>query len=73
MIEAPSPAERQIIRKKAVKEKTGLSDTTIWRAVHAATFPAPIQLTENRIGWYADEVEAWLASRPRVNYAPAAA
>jgi hypothetical protein len=31
----------------------------------AAGFPAPYELGENSIAWDRDEVERWLASRPR--------
>jgi len=40
----------------------------LWRAVRAGTFPAPIKLSESRIAWRRPEVEAWIASRPLVNY-----
>ena len=32
-------------------------------------FPAPIVIGPNAIGWYEDEVEDWIESRPRVHYA----
>lgn len=40
-----------------------------WRGAKNGTFPAPIKLSEARIAWRRDEVEAWLASRPRAIYA----
>ncbi len=43
-----------------------------WRLIRKGKFPAPLQLSSNRIVWRSDEVEAWLASRPRVRYAPQA-
>ena len=49
---------------KAVIQKTGLSRTTLWRLARRQEFPAPRQLSANRIGFPADAVEAWLASRP---------
>lgn len=33
------------------------------RLVKAGTFPAPVRLGERRIGWVADEVDAWAAER----------
>ena len=62
---------RKILRKKVVKERTGYSDTQIWRKSGNPhdDFPAPVQLGPNAIGWYEDEVEAWLDSRPRVSWA----
>jgi len=69
----PKAAGRRIIRRKAVIAKAGKSYPTIWRGVRNGTFPAPIVLGPNSVGWYEDEIDAWLASRPRVNYAPAPA
>src|SRR4051794_5407638 len=38
--------QRNIIRKKQVRKKTGLSDTTIWRHERASDFSARVQMTE---------------------------
>ena len=57
----------RILREPEVREKIGLSHVTIWRAVRANRFPAPIKLGENSIGWIEDEVDEWIASRPRVS------
>ena len=35
------------------------------RKVKAGEFPKPIELSDRRIGWREDEVDEWLASRPR--------
>jgi prophage regulatory protein len=43
---------------------------TRWRHVKAGTFPAPVQIGANSIGWYEDEIQEWLASRPRRTYGP---
>ena len=45
----------------------------IWREIGAGRFPAPIELGPNSVGWYEDEIDAWLEARPRRTYgAPAA-
>jgi len=62
--------QRRILRDPEVKRLTGLSRVQRWRRVRAGTFPAPVQLGPNSIGWDAVEVEEWLATRPRVSYAP---
>ena len=61
---------RRILRDPQVRERTGLSRVQRWRRVRKGTFPAPVQLGPNSIGWYEDEVEAFIANRPRVSYAP---
>ena len=62
--------QRKIQRDKKVRERTGLGRVQRWRRVKAGTFPAPVQLGPNSIGWYEDEIDQWLADRPRVDYAP---
>ncbi len=59
--------ERKIIRVGPVMDQAGLSRTQIWRKSNDPDdpFPEPIQLGPNSIGWYEDEILAWLESRPR--------
>ena len=62
---------RTIVRGyKAAMERTGQSRIQIWRQVRAGDFPAPIVLGANSVGWYEDELTAWVENRPRVDYAP---
>ena len=53
------------LRLREVCNLTGLSRTTLWRLERAGSFPARIVLSKNSVGWLAEEVSAWLASRPR--------
>jgi prophage regulatory protein len=69
---------RRILREREVEETTRTSRVQRWRWRRAGTFPAPVQLGPNSIGYYEDEIQAWLASRPRragmiANSAPEAA
>jgi prophage regulatory protein len=70
---------RRILRANEVfgpEGRTGQSRVTGWRGVRAGTFPAPVQLGPNSVGWYEDEIDKWIAERPRQTYgatAPAAA
>jgi len=67
-----SAKPRRIIRGSVVCGRTGKSRVGVWRGVRAGTFPAPVQLGPNSVGWYEDEIDAWLATRPRRRYgAPA--
>jgi prophage regulatory protein len=57
---------RNIIRRAAVRAKTGLSDTTIWRLEKAGEFPNRIRLTEaGAVGWREAEVDSWVHERIR--------
>lgn len=59
----------QMLRFPEVIERTGLSRTTIWRRIRAGTFPAPVQLGSNSIGWPEPAIIEWVESRPVVTYA----
>jgi len=57
---------RNILRKRPVRQRTGLSDTTIWRLEKAGNFPARIRITEaGAVGWYEDEIDNWIHDRVR--------
>jgi prophage regulatory protein len=55
----------EILRSGDVIRCTGLSRTTIWRLERAGKFPRRLRLSANSVGWSSDEIEAWLAGRPR--------
>ncbi len=53
-----SPAP--IINRREVCGFLNVSDTTLWRMVRAGRFPKPVKISERRIGWPKDQIEAWL-------------
>lgn len=53
----------QILRRPEVEGKTGLARSTLYAAIAAGKFPAPIRLGARSVGWLADEVDGWLAER----------
>ncbi len=57
-----------MLRPPEVMARTGLSRTTLWRRVRAGTFPAPVELGANSIGWPESAISDWLESRPRRTY-----
>jgi prophage regulatory protein len=52
-----------ILRLPAVKQRTGLSRSTIYLRVNDGTFPKPIHLGERAIGWVETDIEQWLEAR----------
>ncbi len=67
---------RKILRWKQLQERGHpYSRTQTWRKARNPTdpFPAPMSFGANRIGWFEDEYEEWLESRPRVRWAADAA
>lgn len=57
-----------IDRKPIVRQKTGLSDSTIERLEKAGLFPQRVRLNPygRSVGWNSDAVDEWLLSRPKV-------
>lgn len=64
------PTPRKFINRAEVIEATGLSYTTIWNWMRRGHFPCPRQLGPGRVGWDADEIDAWMASRPVAKVKP---
>ena len=56
----------QILRRKQVCAKTGMSYSSIWRLERAGKFPSRIRLSVGIVGWRDTEIEDWLASREMV-------
>ena len=59
-----------IIRLPRVKQRTGLSRSTIYALIKAKQFPASIALGARAVGWSSSDIDAWIenrieASRPR--------
>jgi predicted DNA-binding transcriptional regulator AlpA len=55
----------RILRKPEVLTKSGMRGTQLDLAVDDEEFPQPVKLRDDgrSIGWYADEIEAWLEFR----------
>jgi prophage regulatory protein len=58
---------RKLVSKKELKSIYGIPYcfAHIARLEKAGLFPARVQLGPCRVAWFADEVEAWIAERPR--------
>ncbi len=56
---------RKILRHPHVIERTGLSGPQIWRLEKAGSFPARVQISVGAVGWFEDEIDAWIDARPR--------
>lgn len=60
---ANEKAEVRILRRKQVEARIGLSRSTIYDGVNAGTFPRPINLGPQSVGWIEAEIEQWLRER----------
>lgn len=54
-----------LISPQETKKKTNLSGVTIWRLERAGDFPKRVNITSSRVGWVEEEIDEWIASRPR--------
>ena len=60
-----STQETRILRLPEVMRLTGLGKTTIHCRYRNGTFPRPLRLGPNSIGWPREEILEWLESLPR--------
>lgn len=59
-----TPAERKILLKKEVKDILRLkSDSAFQEMINAGEFPKGFRIGLRRVGWFEDEVNAWLNKR----------
>ncbi len=53
-----------ILRRKQVEARTGLSRSTIYARMAEGSFPRPIELGGGRaVGWIESEINEWVRSR----------
>ena len=56
---------RRVLRLKDVKEATGLSRSSIYALQQRGIFPQSIRVGPKATGWYEDEVQNYIETRPR--------
>jgi prophage regulatory protein len=56
--------EKALARRRQVEQLVQLSRSTIYAAVKAGTFPAPVRIGARAVAWRVSEVEQWLEARP---------
>lgn len=49
-----------ILRLPTVKDRTGLSRSTIYLRIAEGRFPKPISLGDRAVGWVESEIDDWL-------------
>jgi prophage regulatory protein len=56
---------RRIIRRAELQRKIPFSMVHVWRLEKRGEFPARVQLGPNSVGWFDDEIDAWIEARIR--------
>lgn len=59
----PEKFQERIMRLPEVLACVGLSRATIYRLIDMGSFPKQRKLGVRSVGWYASDIEAWLAER----------
>jgi prophage regulatory protein len=52
-----------ILRIRQVRERTGLSRSTIYLKIKTGEFPDAISLGDRAVGWCSNEIDAWISAR----------
>ena len=53
----------KLLRFTAVRERTGLSRSTIWRLERRGAFPKHLKISSNIVAWLEDEIVAWIRAK----------
>src|SRR6267378_2065270 len=53
----------KLLRFPAVRERTGLSRSTIWRLERCGDFPKHRRISANVVAWVEEEVTSWIHSK----------
>jgi prophage regulatory protein len=64
-----NPQQLKAVSLRTTAQRVGISVRTIQRKCRKHEFPAPVRLSEGRVGFYEHEVQSWLAALPRTREA----
>jgi prophage regulatory protein len=53
----------KLLRFPAVRERTGLSRSTIWRLERQGAFPRHHRISANAVAWVEDDIATWIRSK----------
>jgi prophage regulatory protein len=57
------PAERRILRRAEVEQRTGFKRAHLYNLMREGKFPKALRLGIRAVGWDSAEVDAWIAER----------
>lgn len=52
-----------LLRIDAVKSRTGLGRSTLYKLIEKGDFPASIKITSRAVAWPSNVIEDWITSR----------
>ena len=54
-----------MLTRREVEARCGIARTTIYRLMRSGLFPEPLRVGVRGVRWPQQEIEDWLAARPR--------
>lgn len=51
------------LKIEKVKDRTGLSKSTIYRLMEKGRFPKQMKTSDNTVAWVESEIDGWLSER----------
>jgi prophage regulatory protein len=62
-IHAQPAVPPRLLRFPDVRERTGLSRSTIWRLERQGQFPRHRRISSNAVAWFEEEITAWIRGK----------
>jgi prophage regulatory protein len=63
LVATVSPVRERLLRLPEVEMIVGFRKSTIYAAVLAGTFPAPLKCGARMVAWPSSRIDAWVAER----------
>ena len=60
-----STQQSRLLRRSEVEAKIGHGRSWIYAAMQTGDFPRAVSIGPRSVAWHEDEINAWIASRPR--------
>jgi prophage regulatory protein len=67
MTQHSNPPVHAILRLQAVKQRTGLSRSSIYLHMKDGTFPRQVALGPRSVGWLEADINAWIEAKLRAS------
>lgn len=53
----------RLLRLREVRDRTGLSRSTIYAWMQRKQFPSPVRLSQRAVAWRESDIDKWIAER----------
>lgn len=61
------PQAPLLLPRAEVERLTGLSTSSLYRAMRQGDFPEPLRISARAVRWRSDEIRTWIEDRPRAS------